>query len=64
MRAGEFTAVGTAPPGILLSEVAINSRSAPTAVRLRLHRAKTDPFGRGVEIFWVRQVLQFARSQP
>ena len=45
-RAGEFTAVGIAPPGILLSEVAINSRSAPTAVRLRL-----DPFGRGVEIF-------------
>ena len=51
MRAGEFTAVGTAPPGILLSEVAINSRSAPTAVRLQLRRAKTDPFGRGVEIF-------------
>ena len=51
MRAGEFTAVGIALPGILLSEVAINSRSAPTAVRLRLRRAKTDPFGRGVEIF-------------
>ena len=51
MRAGKFTAVGTAPPGILLSQVAINSRSAPTAVHLRLRRAKTDPFGRGVEIF-------------
>ena len=48
MRAGKFTAVGTAPPSILLSEVAINSRLAPTAVRLRLCRAKTDPFGRGV----------------
>ena len=51
MRAGEFTAVGTAPPSILLSEVAINSRSALTAVHLQLCRAKTDPFGRGVEIF-------------
>ena len=40
-----------APPSILVSEVAINSRSAPTAVRLRLRRTKTDPFGRGVEIY-------------
>ena len=31
--------------------MAINSRSAPTAVRLRLRRAKTDPLGSGVEIF-------------
>ena len=51
MRAGEFTAVNTATPGILLSEVAINSRSPPTAVCSRFRRAKTDPFGRGVEIF-------------
>ena len=51
MRAGKFTAVGTAPPSILLSEVAINSRLAPTAVCLQLCRAKTDPFGRRVEIF-------------
>ena len=51
MRAGKFTAVGMAPPSILLSEVAINSRLAPTAVHLRLRRAKTDPFRRGVEIF-------------
>ena len=51
MRAGKFTAVGMAPPSILLSEVAINSRLAPTAVHLRLRRAKTDPFCRGVEIF-------------
>ena len=34
-----------------MSEVAINSRSAPTAVRLQLRRAKTDPFGRGVKYF-------------
>ena len=51
MRVGEFTAVDSSPPNIVMSEVAINSRSAPTAIRLRLHRAKTDPFGRGVEIF-------------
>ena len=51
MRVGEFTAVGLAPPSIIVSEVAINSRSAPTAVRLRLRRAKTDPFGRGIEIY-------------
>lgn len=34
-----------------MSEVAFTSRSAPTAIRLRLRKAKTDPFGRGVEIF-------------
>ena len=39
------------PPAILVSEVAINLRSAPTAVHLRLRRAKTDPFGRGIEIY-------------
>ena len=36
LRAGEFTAVDSAPPIILMSDVAINSRSAPTAFRLRL----------------------------
>ena len=51
MRAGEFTVFSMAPPGILLSEVAINLRLVPTVVRLWLRRAKTDPFGRGVEIF-------------
>ena len=51
MRVGEFTAVDSAPPNILMSEVAINSRSAPSAIRIRLRRAKTDPFGRGVDIF-------------
>ena len=35
-----------------MSEVAINLRSAPTAVCLWLRRAKTDPFGRGVEIYF------------
>ena len=62
MRAGEFTAVGLAPPpSIIVSEVAINSRSAPTAVRLRLRRAKTDPFGRGIEIYLG---VRCAQSQP
>ena len=36
MRVGEFTAVDSAPPNILMSEVAINSRSAPSAIRIRL----------------------------
>ena len=51
MRAFEFTAIDSAPPIILMSEVAINSRSAPTAIRLRLHKSKTDPLGRGIKIF-------------
>ena len=51
MRVGEFTAVDSAPSNILMSEVAINSRSAPSAIRIRLRQAKTDPFGGGVEIF-------------
>ncbi|XP_011407305.1 PREDICTED: uncharacterized protein LOC105314691 [Amphimedon queenslandica] len=51
LRVGEFTATDLSPANILMSEVAINSRTSPTAIRLRLRKAKTDPFGRGVEIF-------------
>ena len=50
MRAGEFTAVDSAPPIILMSEVAFNSRSTPTAIHLQL-RSKTDPLGRVVDKF-------------
>lgn len=52
LRAGEFTMVDpTAPPSITLEDVAVDSRTAPSALRLFLRRAKTDPFGKGVEIF-------------
>ena len=50
-RVGEFTAVNSAPPNILMSELAISSRSASSAIRIWLRQAKSDPFGRGVEIF-------------
>lgn len=51
MRAGEFTATGGTPPTLCLSDVSVNSHSFPTMLRLFLRRTKTDPFGKGVEVF-------------
>ena len=51
MRSGEFTSARTAEPAVCLSDVAIDSLHTPSLLRVRLHRAKTDPFGQGVEIF-------------
>ena len=52
MRAGEFTLdTRSAQPSIYREDVAVDSHHDPTLVRIRLHRAKTDPFGRGVDIF-------------
>ena len=51
MRSGEFTSARTAEPAVCLSDVAIDSHHTPSLLRVRLRRAKTDPFGQGVEIF-------------
>ena len=52
MRAGEFTMVDPgAPPAIMSSDVAVDSHSSPSTVRVFLKRAKMDPFGRGVHIY-------------
>ena len=52
MRAGEFTLDSrTASPSIRREDVAVDSHQHPSLVRIRLRRAKTDPFGHGVNIF-------------
>lgn len=51
MRSGEFTSDKTADPAVQSTDVAVDSHESPKIVRIRLRRAKTDPFGRGVDIF-------------
>ena len=51
LRAGEFTATGGSAPPITLADVSVDSHSAPSVLKVRLRKAKTDPFGRGVELF-------------
>ena len=52
MRSGEFTCRSSEePPPILSSAVAVDSHVTPTTVKIFLKKAKTDPFGNGVNIF-------------
>lgn len=52
LRSGEFTSTdSSAPPSILSSDVAVDSHSDPSVLRVRLRRAKTDPFGNGINIY-------------
>ena len=52
LRSGEFTLCDLrAPPPILSSGVAIDSRENPSVIRVHLRQAKTDPFGKGVNIY-------------
>ena len=51
MRAGEFTTADPSSPSICVSDAAVDSHVSPTMVRITLRRAKTDPFGKGVNIF-------------
>ena len=52
LRSGEFTLRSLAEsPAILASDAAVDSRTEPSVVTIRLRRAKTDPFGRGVSIY-------------
>lgn len=52
MRSGEFTATGSYPPAISASDLAVDSHSSPSIVKVTLRRAKTDPFGKGVDIYF------------
>ena len=55
LRAGEFTV--PSPQGydpdvhLSLSDMAIDSHTDPSTVRLRIKQSKTDPFRQGVEVF-------------
>ena len=55
LRSGEFTVPSSDAydPSVHLSfhDIAVNSHSAPSLVRLRLKTSKTDPFRQGVDIF-------------
>ena len=51
MRSGEFTADNVSDPAVQSTDVAVDSRESPTVLRIKLRRAKTDPFGQGVDIF-------------
>ena len=51
MRSGEFTSDRSSEPAMRSSDVAVDSHESPTIVRMKLRKAKTDPFGQGVEIF-------------
>ena len=52
MRAGELSASFPGEPAsIRASDVAVDSHSNPSMVRVFLRRAKTDPFGKGVSIY-------------
>ncbi len=50
MRSGEYTSTkqGSA---VAVTDVALDSHTNPSVVRVFLARAKTDPFGKGVDIF-------------
>ncbi len=53
MRSGEFTScqANQGSSTLQTSEVAMDSHSNPTVIRLFLRKAKTDPFGKGVYIY-------------
>ena len=54
LRSGEFTAHSQRYPGVTLisaDDIARDSAYPPCFVRARLRRSKTDPFGRGIDIF-------------
>ena len=51
-RLGEILpTTSSSPPPLLLSDVAVDSRSAPSLVRVTVRRAKNDPFGKGVDVY-------------
>lgn len=54
MRSGEFTVTGLSPPAIQAADLAVDSHESPTLVKVTLRRAKTDPFGKGVDIYFGR----------
>ena len=55
LRAGEFTTPSVeaydASVHLSLSDVALDSHSTPSLIRLRVKASKTDPFRKGVDIF-------------
>ena len=54
LRAGEFTATGiehSASSSLQIADVTGNSHPCPSVIKVWLKKAKTDPFGKGVNIY-------------
>lgn len=71
MRSGEFTACrANQGDPISLSDVAVDSHGDPSVIRLRLRKAKTDPYGKGIlgrtsaTMCPVAAILQFLAIRP
>ena len=57
LRSGEFTLPNSkAPPPISVNDVEVITPTAPSMVRIFLRKAKTDPFGKGIDIFLSRSL--------
>ena len=55
MRSGEFTFQSKSSSGtISFSDLAIDSHSSPSLLCIKLRKAKTDPFGKGVDIYMAK----------
>lgn len=73
MRSDEFTTTSSSTPAILATDLAVDSHESPSVVKVTLRRAKTDPFGKGVDIFFgrtntptcpVQALLQYMAIRP
>ena len=74
MRSGEFTVTDpAATPSIQVTDLAVDSHEAPTLIKVTLRRAKTDPFAKGIDIYFgktdspicpVAGLLQYMASRP
>ena len=52
LRVGEFTVASEQHhPCIVFEDVAVDSHTHPSIIRLRLRHAKMDPFGKGVDVY-------------
>ena len=50
-RLGELFGNATSPLAVLASDVAVDSHTSPTVLKVHLHRGKTDPFGLRVSLY-------------
>ena len=50
-RLGELFGNAISPPAMLASDVAVDSHTSPTVLKVHLRKGKTDPFGLGVSLY-------------
>ena len=49
---------------LAVQDIAVNSHTNPSMVKVHLKQSKTDPFGHGVDIFWGAPTVPYAQWQP